>query len=351
MTPGDGGKVYIYQNSNATAPTVLTNAPTAANFVFVENNSVCVVYNNIFYASDLGNATVWTPSATNLSFFDTIEGAEVFLAAVNIREGVLLFSTNQVWLARYVGQSSGLWAFELVDNTAGLASPLSAVSINGVAYWVGQFDIFTYDGGVARAIPNTVKQYVGLTQSASQFYKSFLRVNRIFNEIWFHYPDAVTGEPSQYAIYNYVEGTFALGTIDRTAAESPFQADFNPIMIDSDNVLWRHEVGVDDGDDAMDCYAETNYFMLGSGDSTMRIMGIRPDSTQVGDLDFTITTKLHAQSTDKRTFGSYAITPTTEKVDVDAHGRLVKYKFAQNALGENFIMGGWYQGLQESSPQ
>jgi hypothetical protein len=349
LTPGDGGKVYIYQNNNATAPTVLTNSPAAANFLFVENNSVCVVYNNTFYASDFGDATVWTPSATNLSYSDAIEGAEIFLAGVNIREGVLLFSTNQVWLARYVGQSSGLWSFELVDNTAGLLSPLSALSINGVAYWVGLYDFYIYDGGVARPIPNTIKQYTISTQSPSQFYKSYLRVNRAFNELWLHYPDAVSGEPSQYVIYNYIEGTFAYGTMNRTAAEHPYQADFYPVLIDSSNVLWRHEVGYNDGDNAMDAYAETNYFQLGSGDSTMRVMGIKPDSTQEGNIDFTVTTKLYPQSTTERAFGPYTIAPTSEKVDVDAHGRLVKYKFAQNAADETFIMGGWYQGLQEGT--
>lgn len=351
LTPGDGGKVYIYQNDNSTAPTVLTNSPAAADLVFVENNAVCVCYGNTFYASDLGDATEWTASPTTLAFEDNIEGAEHFIAVTPIRDGVLLFTNNQVWSARYVGQASGLWAFDLVDATAGLASPMSVVSINGVAYWVGLYDIHIYDGGVVRPIANSVKQYVGITQSASQYYKSFLRVNRIFNEIWFHYPDETTGEPSQYAIYNYVEGTFALGTMDRTAAEHPFQADFNPILIDSDNVLWRHEVGVDAGTETMECYAETNYFMLGAGDSTMRIMGIRPDSTQVGNVDFTIKTKLHAQSTDEREFGAYTITPTTEKVDTRAHGRLAKYRFSQNALGENFIMGGWYQGLQEGTPR
>lgn len=349
LTPGDGGKVYIYQNNNATAPTVLTNSPAAADFVFVENNAVCVVYGNTFYASDLGNGTVWTPSPTNLAFFDTIEGAESFLTAVSIREGVLLFSTNQIWLARYVGQASGLWSFELVDTTAGLLSPLSAVSVNGVAYWVGLYDIYIYDGGVARPIPNTTKQYVISTQSTAQYYKTFVRVNRAFNEIWIHYPS--TSEPNQYGIYNYVDGTFAIGTIDRTAAEHPYQADFNPILIDSSNNLWRHESGVNAGSSAMSCFAETNFFMLGAGDSTMRVMSIRPDSTQAGNADLTITTKLHAQSSTTRTFGPYAISPTTEKTDVDAHGRLVKYRFSQDALNENLIMGGWYQGLQEGTIQ
>jgi len=349
LTPGDGGKVYIYQNNNATAPTVLTNSPAAADIVFVENNAVCVCYGNTFYASDLGNGTVWTPSPTNLSYFDAIEGAEEFIAAVPVREGVLLYTTNQVWSARYVGQSSGLWSFDLVDTTAGLISPLSALSINGIAYWRGTNKWHTYDGGVVRQIPATAKQFVDNNRSDAQYYKSFIRIVKQFNEIWFHYP--TTSEPNAYEIYNYVDGTFAIGTLDRTAAEHPYQADFNPVAIDSSNALWRHEVGVNAGSTALSCFAKTNFFMLGGGDSTMRVFGIRPDSTQVGNLDFTITTKLYAQSTDSRTFGAYVITPTSEKVDVDAHGRLVQYRFSQDAIDEDFIMGGWYQGLQEGTIQ
>lgn len=347
LTPGDGGKVYIYQNNNATAPTVLANSPAAADIVFVENNAVCVCYNNTFYASDLGNATVWTPSPTNLSYFDNIEGAENFIAAVPVREGVLLYTSNQVWEARYVGQASGLWAFDLIDTTAGLISPLSALSINGVAFWRGTNKWHTYDGGVVRQIPATAKQFVDANRSDAQYYKSFIRIVKQFNEIWFHYP--TVSEPNAYEIYNYIEGTFSIGTMDRTAAEHPYQADFNPVAIDSSNTLWRHEVGVNAGASALSCFAKTNFFMLGAGDNTMRILSIRPDSTQVGNVDFTITTKLHAQSADSRTFGDYAITPTSEKVDVDAHGRLAQYKFSQDAIDEDFIMGGWHQGLQEGT--
>lgn len=345
MTPGNGGKVYLYQNNNATAPAVLTNSPSASNFVFVENNAVCSVYNNVFSASDLGDATVWTAGPTNLAFSDTIEGAEEFWTAVNVRDGVLLLSVNQTWLARYV---EGLgWSFKLLDTSAGLLSPLAAVSVNGVAYWAGLYDFYTYDGGAPEPVPNTIKQYVINTQSLSQYYKSFARLNRAFNEIWLHYPS--DDEPDMYVIYNLVEKHFTYGTMDRTAAEGPLQNGFFPLLIDSSNRLWLHENGYNDGASAMSCYAETNYFQLGNGDATMRVGRIIPDSTQVGDVDMTIYTKLHQQASDERTFGPSAISATTEKVDVRAHGRLVKYRFAQDALDETFIMGGWYQGIQEST--
>lgn len=349
LTPGDGGKTYIYSNDNATAPTVLTNSPTAADFLFVENSAVCVVYKNTFYASDLGNATVWTPAATNLAFFDTVEASDGFWASTPVHGGRLLLTPTQIWTLRYVGQSSGLWAFELIDTTAGSLSPLAVASISGTAYWVGSFDFYTYDGGIPRPVPNTVKQYVGVTDSVSQYYKAYLRVARTFNEIWLHYPS--DDEPDSYVIYNTKEGHFTPGTLDRSAAEGPYQADFNQIMIDSNNVLWRHESGVNDGVNAISCYAETNEFQLGNGDTTMRVSQIVPDSTQIGNVDLTVTTKMYPQSATSSSFGPYTITPTTEKVDLRAQGKLVKYRIAQDAIDETFIMGGWYQGVQASTPR
>jgi len=352
LTPGDGGKVYIYQNNNATAPTVLTNSPAQSNFVFVENNAVCSVYNNVFSASDLGNATVWSADETNLAYSDTIEGADVFWTSVPVREGRLLMSQTQVWLLRYVGQANGIWSAELKDATAGLLSPMSAVSLRGIAYWVGQYDFHIYDGGIIRSVPNTVKQYVGTSQSLSQYYKSFLWVSGAFNEMWLHFPSIYgVGEPDTYVIFNFLEEHFTPGTMDRTAAEYPTVSEFYPLLIDSDGGMWRHEVGYNDGNSAMSSYAETNWFQLGNGDETMRIMRITPDSTQVGDIDLTINTKLHQQDTNIRSFGPYAINTATQKVDTRAHGTLAQYRFEQNAMDEFFIMGGWYQGIQGSTPR
>lgn len=346
LTPGNQGKVYIYQNDNTVAPTVLTNSPSTADFLFVENSAVCVISKNTFSSSDIGNATIWTPDATNLAFSVTIPNCDGWMASVPIRAGRLLMTGTQIWTLQYIGSSSGIWAFKLIDTTVGLLSPLAVVSINGVAYWVGIYDVCTFDGSSVRNVPNTVKQYVISTQSPTQFYKSFIRVDRAFNELWLHYP--TLEEPSNYAIFNINEGHFTIGTMDRTAAESPSQADFNQVTIDSNNVLWYQESGSDDGVNAMLPIAQTNYFELGEGDTIMKIMNVVPDSTQSGDINMTISTKMRPQSAPNTT-AEYTIAPDSEQINVRATGRLAQYTFSQDELGDFFIMGGWKQGVQEGT--
>lgn len=349
MTIGNQGAVYTYGNNNATAPTVLTNAPTDVDWLFVSDNAVCTLSKNRIKTSDVGDATDWTPAADSLAFEDFIEGAEDFISQIPATGGInLLFTRNSVYTFRYVGLPD-IWITKPLDSaTDGLIAPMARVSIGGVVFWMGNKDFYLYDGGAVVPIPNnTVKQYVYQNLNSSQAWKCHAFVNRKFNEIWFFYPSGSSLEPNACVIYNYKEGHWTINTMTRLAGESPLQISDFPLMVSS-TTLYRHESGVNDDSSAMNAYATTNYAMIGSGDSLMDIMGMIPDSTQSGNVDLTVTTKLYPQSSTSRDFGAYTISTTTEKLDFRANGRLRKYTFEQDALNEDFIMGSWYEMIQPS---
>lgn len=353
MTPGQQTGVYLYASDNSVAPAALTNAPTAVNWVFESDNAVCTLgaagVGNRIKTSDVGDATEWTPSATTLAFEDDIEGAEDFISQINVRGINLLFTENQVWRFRYVGVDSGIWETEQLDSTDGIAGPLARVAVGGIAYWMGQHDFYMYDGGIIRPIPNnTLKRYV-FDNLSLQKWKSHAWVNRAFNEIWWHIPRVGSNEPNYYIVFNYVDGIWYDGFMERTAAEQPIHLTAEPYLIDSSNVLYRHESGNNANDAALNSYAETNWLMLGEGDETMHVMSYMHDATQEGNMKITFKSKLYPQASAERSFGPYTVAPTTEKVNFRAHGRVMKARFEKDALNTSFTLGQPRMGLQKGS--
>jgi hypothetical protein len=129
--------------------------------------------------------------------------------------------------------------------------------------------------------------------------------------------------------------------------------------------LFQHEVGTDDYDvvncdvnnprsclAALNAFAETNYAQLGVGDNNMLIYSVIPDSLQQGNLQITVYTQLYPQT--NATIiqkGPFTITPQTNKVDVMALGRQRKYRIASNEIGQDFLIGRWFEQITESTPR
>ena len=77
---GDGQKIYIWDGDTDVAPTVLTNAPTDCNYVFVYNNAVVALCGNRVDISKVGDATVWTPASDNNAYTVDIERTQRIIA-------------------------------------------------------------------------------------------------------------------------------------------------------------------------------------------------------------------------------------------------------------------------------
>ena len=107
LTPGDQTGLYQWTGTTDTAPTLVTNAPTAINYVYVSNEIINTFgasgVDNRVQWSDQGNSTVWTASPTNLAGQDDIEGADKFISQAQVRGTNLLFTPNQVFTQRFVG--------------------------------------------------------------------------------------------------------------------------------------------------------------------------------------------------------------------------------------------------------
>lgn len=351
LCQGQESGIYEWPGDTATAPTLVTNAPTDVNWMYVSNNTVVALgADNNFRTCDQNSETTWTPAPTNDATDRDVHGADTFFSALTLRGVDLGFTENgQVWAFRYIG-GDFIWDTGLmISRNQGVIAPKARIEYNGYAWWLGNDGLFRSDGTSVETIPLPISRYLFDLSSSSrinfdQRYKIFAQVIKKFDEIRFYYPSGTSTEIDRYFGFNANKPTeLILGQLDRTAAEETAQLFRYPIAMKSNGTMYDHESGTDDDGSALSWNIVSNYGMLGEGDNMFVINSMTPDSVQVGNVDVTIYTKEHPQSSNEATHGSYEVTATTNRIGLRARGRQRKVKFSGDSLGESWAMGRWIE--------
>lgn len=353
MTPGNQGSVYKWTGTHAAAPALLSGAPTDVDYAFVSDNILVTLRGNRITASDQGNIEEWTSSSTNKVYDDYIEGAGDLISHAPLAGHNLLFTRNQVYTFRYIDLPL-VWNIRLLDNI-GLAGQNARVVVKGVAYWMGLNNFYMYRGGNVEVIPSnvgpesTLLKYVFENINRSQLSKCFAWYNEKYDEIWFHYPSENSLEPDKIARYHVTERHWTPDTMDRTAAEYPAKRLQFPRLVDSYGNFYRHEVGHDDSGVAM-AFSLTTPLRYYGTDNAQNVI-IVPDSVQTEDTNITITSKSKSfpQSPNFKNTKNFTLAPDTEFKPVGIDGRFMQYVISGEALGQEWIMGQWFEGIQQSS--
>lgn len=362
VTPGNQGGLYEWDGNTAVAPVqVGGGAPTAINYLFVSNN-ILVTFGkdnvgNRIAASDQGSGTnngynEWTASALNQVFTDDIEGAGTFISHAPVIGQNLIYTANQTWRMRYIGRDAGVWEIEQVSSTVGIIAQNARVSINGIAYWMGQNNFYMWDGSRVNIIPAntqrecTIKNKVFDNLNRSQASKCFAWYNAIFDEVWFHYPTN-TNECDSVARVSIKDYSWVPDEFDRTAAEYPVATLLYPRLADLAGTLYYHEVGVDDNGAGMEWYLTSNLQTIGK--KTAMVNAVVPDNYQTGEIALRMFGKLWPQSTDNTADELYALTGSTERVQVSRSARYYQYTISGDALGQRWRAGAWQEEVQPMS--
>jgi len=356
MTPGEQTGVFTWDSNTVTAPVLLTNAPTAVNYVFVSNEIVVTlgaggVVNRIQW-SDQGVSTVWTAAATNQAGQDDIEGAGEFLSHVHIKGINLLFTESQVYTFRYI-RKPFVWETKLLDDKSGIIAKNARIQHNGIAYWMGTDNFYFYRSGNVQIIPSntttetTLKKFVFDDLNTVQKSKIFCWFNRKFNEIWWHYPSAASNEPDRVARYNVTERTWTTDTHDRSAGEYPTQLEDFPFLAEitggTTSALFQHEQGNNDDTSSLAWSLSTHFF--DSGRDTANVLGLIPDSLQTSNITCTVNVKKYPQSANLFGSETLTITPTTEIQSFRQNSRFIQYVLSGNALNQSWRAGKWSEVL------
>lgn len=230
--------------------------------------------------SDSENELDFEPTATNSAGSIRLSSGSFIVGGIKSRQEILIWTDTSLYSMTFIGPPL-TFAMNLVNEGSGLIGPKAACNAPNGVYFASKTGFYFYNGAVQK-VPCTVQEYIFNDLDLGQAFKCHMGVNSEFGEVWFFYPSIEdgTGEISRYAIYNYEENHWSIGSLIRYAWLDAGIEDlpFASATTGSQQCVFQHESGFDDYEDAMTgVFIESADIDISSGDSLAFVKKLIPD--------------------------------------------------------------------------
>jgi hypothetical protein len=290
-----GGPLYYWdQATGVTARGVLvtgSDVPLAQNSMLVSDVSR---FTMCFGVNEIGDTEIdpmlvrwsaqedftdWTPTATNQAGGLRLSLGSFIVTARQNRQEILVWTDRALYSMQYQGPPFVWGAQSLADNIS-IVGPNAVAIAGGAAIWMGTDKFYTYNGQV-QPLNCDVQRHVFENFNEFQADQIVCGTNEKFDEIWWHYPSSGSLVNDRYVVYNYMENTWYIGTLSRTAwFDSPFRG--RPLAA-TNNTLVLHELGVDNQEELtpvpIPSYLVSSDFDIADGDQFAFVWRMLPDIT------------------------------------------------------------------------
>jgi hypothetical protein len=371
-TNTQNGVQYWYTDAGVSA------CPTIANFVLVSDASRFVVAygtdNNgngqqdpmLVSWSDQENVTVWNPAPTNQAGNYRLSHGSTILSAIQTRQEIMVFTDTALYVQQYLGPPY-VWGFQIISSNTTLIGPNAVAVANNSVFWMGH-DKFYFYNGTMQTLPSAMRKYVYENINLTQAYQIFAGTNEGFSEIWWFYCSANSTSIDSYIIYNYLESTWAYGSMARTAWSDSHLRNY-PMAAgyasdNTDGTLIYHESGVDDGTTSppspINAFIQSSDIDIDDGDHYGYAWRMIPDitfnSSNVANPSVTMTLwprqnpgsaytvnvtppTVKSTQTYSNTTPYYDTQQFTQQVNIRVRGRQMAMRIASNTLGVAWQIG------------
>lgn len=333
------------------------NAPNdfRAMFITPERFVVGLCDKMVVKVASQGDPTTWTPATSNTAFQRTLqEGTKLVGGRVLAPFISLIWTDAALFVMQYTG-SQFVYNTSLAGKDCGLIAPGAAVTVGGVAFWMGTDNFFLYDGSV-RPMPNVedIRKYVFDSIPPELSYQCHAVYVPKYREIWWFYPVFGASNPSNYVIFSLNDNCWAIGTADfyssegvtagRTSGTHFTQGDSSPFMAGDDGYIYNHDPidgAVDDNGNPLAWQLTLAPYAMSEGIKNLDIEGIVFDFlNQSGDITATVTgydrlTDAAPMDSDTRTV------PDSQSgmTDFRVSGRYLGISLSQSVLGGYMRLG------------
>ena len=297
--------------------------------------------------------TDWASTSTNTAGDLRIGSGSEIVTAVETRQQVLVFTDVSLHAMQFLGPPFTFGINTLSENIT-IAGPLAAIAIEDNVFWMGAEEFYVYGGAVQR-LPCSVRDYVFSDINSDQIEKVTASTNTAFSEIWWFYPSSSSTENDRYVVYNYEQQIWYYGTLARTCWLDRGVETF-PIAASTDNALYYHELGTDDGStippSGITAFIESSQMDIGDGDQFVFLRRLIPDLTFRDSTNQTpqATMTLKARNypggaylqTNSKTVEKTASVPVeqfTDQVNVRLRGRSFAFKIETTDTGIAWRLG------------
>lgn len=361
----DGG-IYYWDKSNDTSTRGVSlsslaganYAPTVAKQVLVSDRDRHVIAFGcdpqddpgvqdplLIRFSDQESLTQWESTALTTAGDLRLSSGSEIVTAVETRQQVAVFTDTSLYAMQYLGPPF-TFGIQLISENVSICSPLAAVPVGDQIFWMGITEFYMYNGAVQR-VPCAVRDYVFDDINLGQFEKVTAALNTENTEIWWFYPSADSSENDRYVVYNYQEQVWYYGNMARTCWLDRGIEQY-PIAASTDNYLYNHEFGFDDGSVSpaapITAYVSSSPMDMGDGQQFTFLsrlipdVGFRNSSAPVPLLDITTRVRNYSNGNYLRTVTSQ-IGQNTEQINLRLRGRQFSIQVQSDDTGVAWRLG------------
>ena len=226
--------------------------------------------------SDTENELEFEALTTNTAGSVRLSSGSLIIGGLKSRQETLIWTDTSLYSMNFIGPPL-TFALNLINEGAGLIGPKAAANAPNGVYFMSKNAFYWYNGSVQK-LPCSVQDYVFNDLDLTQSFKCHIVVNAEFSEVWFFYVSLEddTDEISRYAIYNYEEQTWSIGSMVRYAWLDAGIED-KPRAAGA-SYIYLHETGYNDDTSSMNnVFIESGDIDIGDGDSFAFIKKIVPD--------------------------------------------------------------------------
>ena len=351
----------------ATRAAAITNAPTRSRLSLVSTPDRHLLFfgtqptiggtnaqdDLLLRFSDQEDITTYQPTAENTAGSLRIADGSRIVAAERSRGQILVWTDTSLHSLQFIGPPFTFGLRQLGQN-CGIVGVHAGVDINGVSYWMSQDSFFLFDGSVKK-LPCTVEQFIFNNLNVTGAENAFAGHNGEFNEIMWFYPRTGSDTINAIVAYNYTEGTWWTGTLDRTTwldrevYDNPVATDYLPTttannevisgLTDGATQLFLHETGNNGDGAAITAFVKSGVVQIGEGNDFSFVSKLIPD---IEDQEGTLNAKLEFKNYPNN---STSVTKTvsfqdnTDFVSLRGRGREFTVNVVSNTTGTALRLG------------
>jgi hypothetical protein len=296
--------------------------------------------------SDQENELEFEPKATNTAGSVRLSSGSTIVGSIKNRQETVIFTDTSVFSMQFIGPPL-TFSINLINEGSGLIAPKACVNSPSGIFFASRTGFYSYTGAV-RKLPCSVQDHVFGDIDPEEAFKCFMGINSEFDEMWFFYPSKTdnTREVSRYAVYNYVDNNWSIGSLVRYAWQAS-GVDEKPYASFSENTqdgrLYEHEVGFDDDTSVMtNVFVESSDIDIASGNNFTFVRKILPDiefktdgTAPTTKMNIVLQTRNQPNET-KSTANTVSVSETTGVSHVRARARSVSLKFESDATEKGF---------------
>lgn len=345
-----GGGIYYFDPTTDARAVLVKTAPTARCIAVSDERFLfafgCDGVDTAVRWSNRENPFDFDPNTlgTRTGGFD-MNNTSPFQCAQPCR-GVVLAWTLTECFAFSPLNNAAVYSRERLATACGAAGPQAVAVVTSeetqIALWMGESAFFIFDG-LVREMPCELRDYVFGDINLVQRVKFHAQVVAKFGEVWFYYCSSGSNECDRCVIYSYRAGWWSKSAYGRLSGIDKGIFDY-PIRIDASGLFYDHERGTTANGATLASFVLTHPLQFASARQHMEIDAFWPDLEETsGTVGITFYGR-DFPGDSPVTYGPFAATPNTEKLDLTIDGRLIQMRIAGTT-------GYWEMGLPAASVQ